>query len=97
MDVWAHQAGVRLDFIRPGRPAQNGYIESINGRLRDECLNCEVFLNLTNHGRWALFALPRVSTAAPSKALIFVVAGKREKHNEPNITRSGTAVTDAFE
>jgi hypothetical protein len=47
MDVWAHQAGVKLDFIRPGRPVQNGYIESFNGRLRDECLNTEVFSNLT--------------------------------------------------
>ncbi len=48
MDVWAHQAAVTLDSIRPGRPVQNGYIESFNGRLRDECLNCEVFLNLAD-------------------------------------------------
>jgi putative transposase len=48
MDVWAHQAGVKLDFIRPGRPTQNGYIESFNGRLRDECLNTEVFSNLAD-------------------------------------------------
>jgi putative transposase len=48
MDVWAQQAGVTLDFIRPGRPVQNGYIESFNGRLRDEGLNCEVFLNLAD-------------------------------------------------
>ena len=46
MEVWAYQAGVKLDFIRPGRPVQNGYIESFNGRLRDECLNGEVFFNL---------------------------------------------------
>ena len=46
MDAWAHQAGVKLDFIRPGRPVQNGYIESFNGRLRDECLNGEIFFNL---------------------------------------------------
>jgi putative transposase len=31
MDVWAHQAGVKLDFIQPGRPVQNSYIESFNG------------------------------------------------------------------
>ena len=37
---------MKLDFIRPGRPVQNGYIESFNGRLRDECLNTEVFSNL---------------------------------------------------
>ena len=48
MDVWAHQAGVKLDFIRPGRPVQNGYIESFNGRLRDECLNTEVFSSLVD-------------------------------------------------
>jgi transposase InsO family protein len=40
MDAWAHQAGVKLDFIRPGRPVQNGYIESFNGRLRDETDVC---------------------------------------------------------
>jgi putative transposase len=48
MDAWAHRLGVKLDFIRPGRPVQNGYIESFNGRLRDECLNTEVFLNLAD-------------------------------------------------
>ncbi len=46
MDTWAHEAGVQLDFIRPGRPVENSYIESFNGRLRDECLNGEVFFNL---------------------------------------------------
>jgi len=48
MDTWAHQAGVKLDFIQPGRPVQNGYIESFNGRLRDECLNTEVFSTLAD-------------------------------------------------
>lgn len=48
MDAWAHQAGVKLDFIRPGRPVQNRYIESFNGRLRDECLNGEIFFDLTD-------------------------------------------------
>jgi putative transposase len=46
MDTWAYQNGVKLDFIRPGKPVQNGFIESFNGRLRDECLNLEVFFNL---------------------------------------------------
>jgi putative transposase len=48
MDVWAYQYGVQLDFIRPGRPTENGYIESFNGRLRDECLNVEVFFTLAD-------------------------------------------------
>jgi putative transposase len=39
VDEWAHRNGVKLDFIRPGKPIENAYIESFNGRLRQECLN----------------------------------------------------------
>jgi putative transposase len=46
METWAYQNGVKLDFIRPGKPVQNGFIESFNGRLRDECLNVEMFFDL---------------------------------------------------
>jgi putative transposase len=35
MDAWSYQYGVHLEFIRPGKPIDNGYIESFNGRLRD--------------------------------------------------------------
>jgi putative transposase len=48
MDAWTYQYGVRLEFIRPGRPTDNGYIESFNGRLRDECLNVETFFDLAD-------------------------------------------------
>jgi len=48
MEAWAYRVGVQMDFIRPGRPVQNGYIESFNGRLRDECLNGEVFFTLAD-------------------------------------------------
>lgn len=51
MDHWAYLNGVHLDFIRPGRPVENGYIESFNGRLRDECLNVEVFFTLADARR----------------------------------------------
>ena len=37
---------MQLDFIRPGKPTENAYIESFNGRLRDECLNVHQFLSL---------------------------------------------------
>jgi putative transposase len=53
MDYWAHQTGVKLDFIRPGKPVENSYIESFNGRLRDECLNVEVFLDLAD-AQWKI-------------------------------------------
>ena len=43
MDAWAYRNGVQLDFIRPGKPTENGLIESFNGRFRDECLNMHLF------------------------------------------------------
>jgi putative transposase len=43
LDTWAYLNHVKLDFIRPGKPVENGFIESSNGKLRDECLNSEVF------------------------------------------------------
>ena len=46
LDQWAYTRGVRLRFIAPGKPQQNGYIESFNGKLRDECLNEHWFLSL---------------------------------------------------
>ncbi len=46
MDSWAYRRGVQLQFIRPGRPVENAFIESFNGRLRDELLNGELFMGL---------------------------------------------------
>jgi putative transposase len=46
MDAWAHENGVKLHFIQPGKPTQNAYIESFNGKFRDECLNEHVFTSL---------------------------------------------------
>ena len=46
LEAWAMTSDVQLCFIRPGRPVENGFIESFNGRLRDECLNVEWFSSL---------------------------------------------------
>jgi len=46
LDEWAYRNGVRLNFIEPGKPTQNAFIESFNGRFRDECLNENWFLDL---------------------------------------------------
>jgi putative transposase len=48
MDAWAHRHSVQLAFTRPGRPTENGFIESFNGRLRDECLNVELFASMAD-------------------------------------------------
>ena len=43
LEEWAYRRGVKLDFIHPGKPTENGHIESFNGRLRDECRNVMQF------------------------------------------------------
>jgi putative transposase len=48
LDRWAYENAVTLDFSRPGKPTDNAYIESFNGRLRDECLNAHWFLSLAD-------------------------------------------------
>jgi putative transposase len=46
LDEWAYRNGVKLNFIRPGKPVENAFIESFNGRFRDECLNEHWFSSL---------------------------------------------------
>jgi len=46
LEAWVIGNDVQLCFIRPGRPVENGFIESFNGRLRDECLNVEWFSSM---------------------------------------------------
>ena len=46
LDAWAYRNGVDLRFIQPGKPVQNCYVESFNGKFRDECLNEHWFASL---------------------------------------------------
>lgn len=46
LDTWASENSLKLHFIRPGKPIENAYIESFNGRVRDECLNQNEFYSL---------------------------------------------------
>ena len=46
LDRWAYTKKVKLDFIRPGKPVENAFIESFNGRVRQECLNQHYFVDL---------------------------------------------------
>jgi putative transposase len=47
LDQWADEHRVKLEFIQPGKPVQNCFVESFNGRLRDECLNENWFISLS--------------------------------------------------
>jgi putative transposase len=50
LDGWAYSQGLHLRFIQPGKPQQNAYIESFNGKFRDECLNEHWFMSM-RHAR----------------------------------------------
>jgi putative transposase len=58
LEDWAYHRGVQLDCIRPGKPVENAFIESFNGRLRGECLNGHQFTSMTEAqhiiGAWRL-------------------------------------------
>jgi len=53
LDEWAYRNGIKLNFIRPGKPIENAFVESFIGRLRDECLNTNWFMNL-KHARYVI-------------------------------------------
>ena len=46
LNEWVQKHGVCLEYSRPGKPTDNGFVESFNGRLRDECLNQHIFVSL---------------------------------------------------
>jgi len=48
LDQWAFERGVELHFIEPGKPVQNCFVESFNGKFRDECLNLNWFTSLSD-------------------------------------------------
>jgi putative transposase len=48
VDQWAYEQGLDWHTIQPGRPMENGYVESFNGRFRDECLNENWFTDLAD-------------------------------------------------
>ena len=48
LDRWAYRHGVRLSFIQPGKPPQNAFVESFNGKLREECLKQDLFYDIVD-------------------------------------------------
>ncbi len=69
MLTWAHRSAISLRLIGPGKPNQNAYVESFNGRLRDECLNEHWFTRLA-HARAVIEAWRReYNEERPKKSL----------------------------
>ena len=79
LDRWAYESAVTLDFSRPGKPTDNAFVESFNGRLRDECLNTHWFLSLAD-ARTKIEAWRRDYTRA---VLIRRLAGRRRTNTLP--------------
>lgn len=89
MLTWAHARNVTLRLIEPGKPNQNAYIESFNGRLRDECLNEHWFLNLA-HAKAVIEAWRReYNEERPKKALGGMTPAEYARH----LTEKSATVT----
>lgn len=68
-DQWAHARGIALHFIQPGKPVENAYVESFNGKLRDECLNESWFVSLADAQRTIEAWRIAYNTARPHASL----------------------------
>lgn len=80
MVAWAHERGVDLRLIEPGKPNQNAYVESFNGRFRDECLNEHWFTGLL-HARAVIERWRReYNEERPKKALGGLTPSAYAKH-----------------
>ena len=74
LEDWAFQRGVQLDFTRPGKPVDNAFIESFNGRLRDECLNVHQFTSIEDaKAKLAIIAAEAAYTRDATSLPILVV------------------------
>ena len=91
LEAWAMTNGVQLCFIRPGRPVENGFIESFNGRLRDECLNVEWFSSLEDARQKLAKFREHYNHLRPHSSLgdrapaVFAALHRREKEASPQM------------
>jgi putative transposase len=98
MDEWAYGCGVRLQFIEPGKPIQNAFIESFNSRLRDECLNEQVFLSLDDARRKLEQWRNQYNRARPHSSLGYLrpeefATSQKHVRTEPDSRSAGAAQT----
>ena len=99
--AWAEQRGIRLVFIQPGKPVQNSFIESFNGRFRDECLNANWFENLADARRKIEAWRVEYNQHRPHSALAYRTPEEFARAWSPSpssivIEQSGTPVKDSL-
>ncbi|RZU48111.1 putative transposase [Fluviicoccus keumensis] len=88
LDEWAHSHQVKLEFIRPGKPVENAYIESFNGRLREECLNQHSFRNLAEARSLIEEWRQDYNLSRPHSALDYMTPAEYREKNQPQPTQS---------
>ena len=76
LDLWAYQNSVVLDFSRPGKPTDNAFIESFNGKFRSECLNAHWFMSLDD-ARAKMEEWRTVYNPASEHPSVYVIEEKR--------------------
>jgi len=86
LDAWAYRRGIQLHFIEPGKPTQNGYAESFNGRVRDECLNEHWFPTLEEARRLIEAWRQDYNTVRPHSSLGDLTPAEfvRREHQSPS-------------
>jgi len=99
--AWAEQRGIPLVFIQPGKPVQNSFIESFNGRFRDECLNASWFENLADARRKIEAWRQEYNQHRPHSALAYRTPEEFARGWTPSpssmvIEQSGTPVKDSL-
>ena len=90
LDAWAYQRNVQLSFIPPGKPNENAYIESFNGKFRDECLNEHWFLTMTQARRAIEIWRVEYNTQRPHSSLGDLTP---EEYAERGLAREGEGVS----
>lgn len=86
LDIWAYQNKVDLKFIQPGKPVQNAYIESFNGKFRDECLNQHWFLSLEDARQEIENWRKDYNENRPHSSLRMKTPSEFARHYEMNLT-----------
>src|SRR5690606_30265669 len=66
LDLRAYQKGVVLDFSRPGKPTDNSFIESFNGKFRAECLNIHLFMSLDDARQNWRIGVETITSSGPT-------------------------------
>lgn len=98
LGAWAIANDVKLCFIRPGRPVENGFVECFNGRLRDECLNVEWFSSLEDAREKLVKFREHYNHQGPHSVLadrapaVFAALHRSEKEASPQV-RAGKSLT----